>query len=90
MSRPFNQALRDARRDQRYPVSFAADMYVGRARQPVTVAENGADPFTMGTINGNTFTVSGTWTAANVGTYTQNWYVGGVAITPSLTFTIQP
>ncbi len=45
MSRPFNQALRDARRDQRYPVSFAADMYVGRARQSVTVRDlsrNGA------------------------------------------------
>jgi hypothetical protein len=45
MSRPFNQALRDARRDQRYPVSFAADMFVGRARQSVTVRDlsrNGA------------------------------------------------
>ena len=45
MSRPFNQALRDARRDQRFPVSFAADMYVGRARQSVTVhdlSRNGA------------------------------------------------
>jgi hypothetical protein len=45
MSRPFNQALRDARRDQRYPVSFAADMYVGRSRQSVTVRDlsrNGA------------------------------------------------
>ncbi len=45
MSRPFDQALRDARRDQRYPVSFAADMYVGRARHSVTVrdlSENGA------------------------------------------------
>src|SRR5689334_2026913 len=39
MSRPFNQALRDARRDQRYPVSFAADMYVGRTRQCVTVRD---------------------------------------------------
>ena len=45
MSRPFNQALRDARKDQRYPVSFAADMFVGRARQGVTVRDlsrNGA------------------------------------------------
>jgi hypothetical protein len=45
MSRPFDQALRDARRDQRYPVSFAADMYVGRARYSVTVRDlsrNGA------------------------------------------------
>ncbi len=45
MSRPFNQALRDARRDQRYPVSFAADMFVGRTSQSVTVRDlsrNGA------------------------------------------------
>jgi hypothetical protein len=45
MSRPFNQALRDARRDQRFPVSFAGDMYVGRARHSVTVRDlsrNGA------------------------------------------------
>jgi hypothetical protein len=45
MSRPFNQALRNARRDQRYPVSFAADMCVGRAWQRVTVRDlscNGA------------------------------------------------
>src|SRR4051812_29025361 len=45
MSRPFNQALRDARRDQRFPVSFVADMYVGRARHTVTVRDlsrNGA------------------------------------------------
>jgi hypothetical protein len=45
MSRPFNQALRDARKDQRFPVSFAADMYVGRARHSVTVSDlsrNGA------------------------------------------------
>jgi hypothetical protein len=45
MSRPFNQALRDARKDQRYPVAFAADMYVGRARHSVMVRDlsrNGA------------------------------------------------
>jgi hypothetical protein len=62
----------------------------GYARQPVTVAENGADPFTMGSINGNTYTVSGTWTAANIGTYKQIWSVGGVPITPALTFSVQP
>ena len=62
----------------------------GYARQPVTVAENGADPFTMGTITGNTYTVSGTWTAASVGTYKQTWYVGGVPVTPALNFSIQP
>jgi phospholipase C len=62
----------------------------GYARQTVTVAENGADPFTMGTITGNTFTVGGTWTAANVGTFKQTWYVGGVPITPALSFSIQP
>jgi hypothetical protein len=39
MSRPFDQALRDGRQDQRYPVAFAADMYVGRARQSVTVRD---------------------------------------------------
>jgi hypothetical protein len=56
----------------------------------VTASESGADPFTVGTINGNTYTVSGTWTAANVGTYKQTWYVGGVPISPSLNFSIQP
>ena len=39
MSRPFDQALRNARRDQRYPVSFAADMLVGRRRLSVTVRD---------------------------------------------------
>jgi phospholipase C len=62
----------------------------GYARQLVSVSENGADPFTMGTIDANTYTVSGTWTSAFVGNYTQTWYVGGVAITPSLSFSIQP
>jgi phospholipase C len=62
----------------------------GYARQPVAVAQNGADAFTIGTISGNTYTVSGTWTAANVGTYKQTWSVGGVAITPALSFSVQP
>ena len=62
----------------------------GYARQIVTATDNGSDQYTMGTINGTTYTVSGTWTAASVGTYTQNWYVGGVPITPALSFTIQP
>jgi hypothetical protein len=37
--------LRDQRRDQRYPVSFAADMFVGRTQQDVLVrdlSKNGA------------------------------------------------
>jgi phospholipase C len=62
----------------------------GYARQAVSVVENGADPFTLGTVTGNTYTVSGTWTAANVGTYTQTWYAGGVAATPALSFSVQP
>jgi phospholipase C len=62
----------------------------GYARQPVSVSQNGANPSTVGTISGNTYTVNGTWTAANVGTYKQTWYVGGVAVTPSLSFSVQP
>jgi len=62
----------------------------GYARQAVTVSQNGADQFTIGAINGNTYNVTGTWTAANVGSYQQTWYVGGVPVTPSLNFTIQP
>ena len=62
----------------------------GYARQPVSVSQNGASPVTVGTINGATYSVGGIWTAANVGTYTQTWYVGGVAITPSLSFSVQP
>jgi phospholipase C len=61
----------------------------GYARQTVAVAENGADPFTMGTVSGTTYTVSGTWTSANVGTYKQVWYVGGTATT-ALNFSVQP
>ena len=62
----------------------------GYARQPVSVSQNGGSPVTVGTINGATYSVGGIWTAANVGTYTQTWYVGGVAITPSLSFSVQP
>ena len=62
----------------------------GYARQPVTVVENGGEPYTFGLINQDNFGVSGTWTSADVGTYTQTWYVGGVAATPSLSFSVQP
>jgi phospholipase C len=60
----------------------------GFARQAVAVSENGGDPFTLGTVSGDTYTVSGAWTAANIGTYTQTWYVNGVAASPTLTFNI--
>jgi phospholipase C len=63
---------------------------MGYARQAVSVSENGSAPVTMGAINGSTYTVSGTWAAGDVGTYKQTWYVGGVAITPSLSFSVQP
>jgi phospholipase C len=62
----------------------------GYARQAVSVSENGSDPVPMGIVNGNTYTVSGTWTAAFVGNYTQTWYVGGVPIASSLSFSVQP
>ncbi len=62
----------------------------GYARQAVSVSENGSDPIPMGIVNGNTYTVSGTWTAAFVGNYTQTWYVGGVPVTSSLSFSVQP
>ena len=65
MSRPFNQALRDARRDQRYPVSFAADMCVGRAWQRVTVRDlsrNGA------MLSGENFPPNGSRVLVTLGT----------------------
>jgi phospholipase C len=60
----------------------------GYARQAVSVSENGGSPFTLGQVTGDTYTVGGTWTAANVGPYTQTWYVDGVAASPTLTFNI--
>ncbi len=62
----------------------------GYPRLPVSVSQNGGAPFTFGNVNGNTFTISGTWKTADVGTYKQTWSVGGVAIAPALNFTIQP
>lgn len=61
----------------------------GYANKPVAVAQNGAGPVRLGVTDalGN-WTVSGIWTAKDAGSYTQIWYVGGVAAAPTLTFSI--
>ncbi len=63
----------------------------GDPNQPVSVVQNGAGPVPLGVTDaqGN-WTVSGNWTAREIGSYTQIWYVGGFAATPMLTFSINP
>lgn len=51
----------------------------------VTSVQNGTAPYTWGTpVDGSgNWTVSAQETTANVGDYTQTWYVNGVALTPN-------
>jgi len=94
---PWSQTFRARRRPAFRPrAPSRRDLFTlqvtsnGYARQPVTVAQNLADPYTFGLVRGNSFIVSSTWTSSNVGTYKQTWYVGGVAATPQLSFTVEP
>ncbi|MBS1857206.1 MAG: hypothetical protein JST11_17685 [Acidobacteria bacterium] len=59
------------------------------ANKPVSVAQNGAGPVQLGVTDaqGN-WSVSGTWGATDIGSYTQAWYVAGIAATPTLTFSV--
>ena len=60
----------------------------GPPSQPVTMTLNGTNS-PMGSTNAQgTLTIPGTWGAA--GNYTETWYVGGVAATPVLTFSVLP
>lgn len=63
----------------------------GYANKAVSVAQNGAGPVQVGVTDaqGN-WTVSGTWGATDIGSYTQTWYVAGIAATTTLRFSITP
>ena len=56
---------------------------------PVSVSINGVDYGVQGSINSSgVFTVSGTWTSANIGSYAETWYVSGQAAGPTLPFSV--
>jgi len=63
----------------------------GYANKSVSVAQNGGGPVQLGVTDaqGN-WTASGTWSATDIGSYTQIWYVAGVAVAPALTFSVTP
>lgn len=69
-----------------FVLTIAAPAY---ANQAVAVAQNGGTPFQFGYTDaqGN-WTLAGSWGARDVGSYTQTWYVGAVAATPKLTFSV--
>ena len=61
------------------------------ANLPVSVSVNGIDDGVVGNIQPNgSFTVSGSWTTANVGSYTEIWYVDGVQAGAALRFNVDP
>ena len=61
----------------------------GAPSTPVYVNQNNGGNFQIGTTLANgTLAVPGTWTSANVGTYTQVWSVGSTAATPTLNFSV--
>jgi hypothetical protein len=63
----------------------------GTPNRTVTVSQNGAPDYTMGsTGGGGTWSTSGTFTSGNIGSYTQVWKVNGTAALPTLTFTVSP
>jgi hypothetical protein len=61
----------------------------GYANKSVSVAQNGSGPVAIGVTDaqGN-WSVPGTWTVKDIGSYTQIWYVGGIAATTTLTFRV--
>jgi hypothetical protein len=63
----------------------------GYAGKPVSVAQNGPTPVQLGLTDalGN-WTATGVWGAKDVGSYTQTWYVDGIAATSTLTFSVTP
>jgi hypothetical protein len=56
----------------------------------VTVRQNGALALKGTTDASGVWSTAGTWTNADVGTYTQTWYVGGVPAVPALAFNVLP
>lgn len=72
---------------------YAGDSFTltvrGAANAVVTLSQNGGAQGQMGTTNSSgVLTLTGNWTNSNIGTYTQIWYVAGVAATPTLSFSI--
>ena len=61
----------------------------GAPSTPVYVNQNNGGNFQVGTtLADGTLAVPGSWTSANVGTYTQVWSVGSTAATPTLNFNV--
>ncbi len=63
----------------------------GYPNKPVSVAQNGAKPVQLGVTDAQgDWIVSGTWATTDIGSYTQSWYVAGIAAMPALTFSVTP
>ncbi|HEV2381601.1 MAG TPA: hypothetical protein VG206_17635 [Terriglobia bacterium] len=63
----------------------------GHPNKPVSVMQNGSAPVLLGTTDAQgTWTATGTWGPRDVGSYTQNWYVDGIAATSMLRFSVTP
>ncbi len=73
-----------------YWVGDTFTVYVrGPKKQSVYVSQNGGGLYFFGnTDDAGQWETSGQWTAANVGYYTQTWYVGSQPAIPSLAFQI--
>jgi hypothetical protein len=61
----------------------------GYANQPVSVVQNGGRPVQLGVTDakGN-WTITGSWSAQDIGSYVQTWYVDAMAAAPTLTFSV--
>ena len=93
---PSVQLIDNTRAGTNYQVGDSFTLAVhGAANQQVVVTQttNGVTgaPFVFGQTDGNgNFFVSSTWGAANAGSYTQAWTVGGAAANPTLRFFVRP
>jgi len=64
-------------------------MAPGYVNMPVSVAQNGAGPVQVGVTDAlRNWTVTGTWSAKDIGSYTQIWYVDGVPAIWTLNFSV--
>ena len=59
----------------------------GYGNQPISVVQNGGRPVQFGVTDakGN-WTITGIWSAKDIGSYVQTWYVDAAAAVPTLTF----
>ena len=72
---------------------YAGDSFLltvtGAPNSPVRVLQNGVLSGVMGTTNSSgVWSVGATWGPGDIGSYTEIWYVAGVAATPQLSFSI--